>query len=413
MNQLRLRLDTFPVHELAAPNKRSKINDAIKAIYDDKSDEINNELFNIYNSNYHSAITAVFGDRKDELPQLFKINLSRLAAAKTFRATAEIDRSHATRDGEQRSWEKYKEAADKIVHTYNRNQVTEYNTFVARARTAEQFERFSKNAHIFPNLRWIKTLSSTPRELHLSFVNLVLPKVHPFWTQNQPGNLYNCKCDIEETDDPISKQIPTSVQPATGLEGNPYVTNKIVSDEHPYFKDIRNTHPHIMDVGVLMQPDDIAYLRQSIDGMEYLVHFNAQEEFRNVNKSHLPTLIQAGFKNIKFLPIVDRKEIQLRKRYFGKYFESPKCADVFADGNFVELKEPTGTGKKMRRNIIAHIGDAAKKADVVVVKLKKSFQEHSLRFIAIGRFQAHPGLKRIIFDDNGIIYNFLRSDLIK
>jgi hypothetical protein len=80
----------------------------------------------------------------------------------------------------------------------------------------------------------------------------VLPKTHTFWTVNQPGTLWNCKCDWEETDDPIDHRELTPKQlddystekgaiRAKGLEGNPAKTGQIFTDECTYFKNISNT----------------------------------------------------------------------------------------------------------------------------------------------------------------------------
>jgi hypothetical protein len=63
--------------------------------------------------------------------------------------------------------------------------------------------------------------------------------VHPFWLQQYPGSLWNCKCGITNTDEPengVSKgidkyDIPT---PPAGLEGNPAFTGKIYSNNNAY-----------------------------------------------------------------------------------------------------------------------------------------------------------------------------------
>lgn len=71
--------------------------------------------------------------------------------------------------------------------------------------------------------------------------------IYPFWRQNQPGNLWNCKCDWEETDAPIdTKELKADDLAkarsegggihANGLEGNPAVTGEIFTQECTYFK---------------------------------------------------------------------------------------------------------------------------------------------------------------------------------
>ena len=69
----------------------------------------------------------------------------------------------------------------------------------------------------------------------------------PFWSVNQPGNLWNCKCDWEETDAPIYTKELTAEElakarkegggiHANGLEGNPAVTGEIFTQGCTYFK---------------------------------------------------------------------------------------------------------------------------------------------------------------------------------
>ena len=89
---------------------------------------------------------------------------------------------------------------------------------------------------LFPNIRWLPSRSATPREQHMPFYNRVWAKTDPFWNSNQPGNLWNCKCDWEETDDPVTADNPEGLKPARGLEGNPAETGQIFTDECTYIK---------------------------------------------------------------------------------------------------------------------------------------------------------------------------------
>jgi len=67
-----------------------------------------------------------------------------------------------------------------------------------------------------------------------------LPIDDPFWQENQPGNLYNCKCDWQTTDKEVSVTPAKSVKPSPGLEGNPATTREIFTDKHPYFNKVKN-----------------------------------------------------------------------------------------------------------------------------------------------------------------------------
>jgi hypothetical protein len=403
---VRRQLTVFPVAQLTAANRRTLVSNAVRDIFAGKSNEINGSLFDIYSHNYHDAVTAVFGAGGGEQAQLFKLNLSRLAAAKAYRVTADLDRLRADENGVVRSWKEYKPLAEKVIKTYNRHQVAEYNTFVARARSAQQFERFRERAHNLPNITWLLTVSLVPRELHLSFVGLTLPVEHPFWIENQPGNLYNCKCSWRQTADPVSEFLPVTVPAARGLEGNPAVTGKIVTDRHPYYTDVP---AHVPANGTLMAPDDIAYLKRKYGDVDFLVHYNALDEFSQINETFVPVLIGAGYRDFKFLPTkVERSEVELRKRYFEKYWNTGKNADVLAGEEYIELKVTSDAGRNTRRNIINNIGESARKAETAVIKLQRNIPERELRQIAEQRFNTLPGLQRLIFEVNEIIFDFKR-----
>lgn len=107
---------------------------------------------------------------------------------------------------------------------------------MARARTAHQWEDFQEDTALYPNLRWLPSRSATPREQHRVFWNRVWAKTDQFWKENTPGSLWNCKCDWEETDDPVTDGNPIAKVTAKGLEGNPGITGEIFTDECPYIK---------------------------------------------------------------------------------------------------------------------------------------------------------------------------------
>lgn len=159
-----------------------------------------------------------------ELAARFNANLSRFAAYKAHEATSRI------RQAEDPG------AARATLRRYNTYQAAEYNTAVTRARTAKQWEKFSSdnNVRLFPNIRWIPSRSANPREAHRRFWNRIWPKDDPFWNENTPGSLWNCKCDWEQTSKPATDGNPSARIAHKGLTGNPAKTGQIFTDSHPY-----------------------------------------------------------------------------------------------------------------------------------------------------------------------------------
>ena len=84
---------------------------------------------------------------------------------------------------------------------------------------------------MYLNLKWLPSRSTNPRENTAFFWRLVLPKDHQFWKTNQPGNLWNCKCNGEETDHPTAKEYPKTKIVEKRLEGNPAITREVFTEK--------------------------------------------------------------------------------------------------------------------------------------------------------------------------------------
>lgn len=218
-----------------------------------KAGTIHPDVYKAYSDNLRKAVGGVFnaddyGDKYFDLQAQLQSNVSRFAAYKAYHLTQQLNkkREEWTNDDD------FKKVAKAMMNTFNRYQAAEYNTATARARTAKQWTDFNSDPianELYPNLRWLPSRSANPREEHRAYYGLVLAKTDDFWKQNQPGNLWNCKCDWEETDDPIDTKELTAEDlakareeeggiHANGLEGNPAETGEIFTKECTYFKQV-------------------------------------------------------------------------------------------------------------------------------------------------------------------------------
>ena len=116
---------------------------------------------------------------------------------------------------------------------------TEYDTAVIRAHQAADWKHFLEEADVFPNIRWMPTTSITPDPLHQHYweKKLTLPVNHPFWQEHRPGDRWNCKCSLQQTDDPVNASALdgwTPPLPQPGLDNNPAEDGQLFSDTHPY-----------------------------------------------------------------------------------------------------------------------------------------------------------------------------------
>jgi hypothetical protein len=264
-----------------------------------------------------------YGDKFWEMQQEMQANVSRFAAYKAHQATQEILEYVDSDD--------YETKAKQIINRYNRYQVAEYNTAVARSRTALQWVEFTEDDlknQMYPNLKWLPSSSADPREEHRLFYGLVLPKNDPFWNSNYPGNLWNCKCDWEETDEPAFTGEVAYVKPHNGLGGNPAKDKIIFTDDASYVKNagketdklvlgcVRSNHfewakNHLIGTSV-KHPEIEGEIRFSYNRTkEYLNQPHDDYELKNELIRHMPQIL----KNAKYM---GRTEYKGRKSLIFK-----------------------------------------------------------------------------------------------
>jgi hypothetical protein len=115
---------------------------------------------------------------------------------------------------------------------------TEYNTAVIRAHRAADWKQYEAEADVYPNLQWMPSTSPNPGEDHRIYWGTVRPINDHFWTEHKPGDRWNCKCWLEQTDKtPTQNHAPADENdiPASGLENNPADDGALFSKSHPYY----------------------------------------------------------------------------------------------------------------------------------------------------------------------------------
>ena len=193
-------------------------------------------MYRHYSNNFRKAIEQVYHNGGGEH---LKANVSRFAAYKAYRATQIARRKQVDKStGEIRN---QKEAARATLAQFQAWQDAEYNTAVARARTAKQWELYNQpeRRRLFPNIKWLESTSAEQRPEHQLFYNRIWAKDDPFWATNTPGTLWNCKCGMQETADDVTDNsgVPTT-QSLQGLKGNPGITGEVFSDDASYFQGV-------------------------------------------------------------------------------------------------------------------------------------------------------------------------------
>lgn len=203
------------------------------------------QLYEHYGNDFRGRVSSVFTEDTDSgLSDRLRANVSRFAAYKAEYVHGALQRAL---NDESTSADERTKLAKAVLNVFNRYQDAERSTATARARTAKQFEEFMQpdNVRLFPNLKWLPSRSADPRASHTVFYNRIWAKDDPFWNTNAPGTEWNCKCDIEETDEPATDNnaVPQTKVPL-GLEGNPAKTGEIFTDNASYIRASSRSNSH-------------------------------------------------------------------------------------------------------------------------------------------------------------------------
>lgn len=195
----------------------------------------------------------IFGKPKWGTPdrdflEALRHNEAVFAAFKTHKQQKELHGKLFDKDGKMKTFDQFRKDTEQIITNYNTNWLsTEYYTAVRRARFIADWKRFEKDKDLFPRLKWLPSVSVGKREGHKTFYNRIWDADDPFWSTNYPGNLWNCKCGITNTDAPTTdnKASHSHDTPDPGLDKNPALSGEMFTDTHPYIKEtseeIRNT----------------------------------------------------------------------------------------------------------------------------------------------------------------------------
>lgn len=219
---------------------------ALRNIYEgmiDPETDIEPNLFKLTWDKINSAIDTAFTNQEYSNPDLdfiyeLKHNAGVFAAFKTHKQQNELVEQLIGDDGQPKSFAKFKEDTGPWTAKELRYLETEYDTATLRARNAAKWKEFERDADLYPNLKWLPSTSAERREMHVLFYNMVLPIIDPFWLDHYPGDLWNCKCGITNTDEPVTEipDIGKGIKPDPGLDKNPGTSGMLFTGSHPYIK---------------------------------------------------------------------------------------------------------------------------------------------------------------------------------
>lgn len=234
--------------DMAVRFNEDALAEALQVIYDgmDVRDKIEGHIFRetlrLFNEATAEGLSMTGGATHNELfYQQLRSNNEVFSAFRTHRMQNDVAAQLLDENGKLKPFDTWVRDIQGITDHYVRNWLkTEYDTAIIRAHQAAEWQQFEQEADVFPNVRWMPTTSIQPDPLHRVYweQRLTLPIDHPFWERHHPGDRWNCKCTLEQTDSPVNDTAirssrPTPPQP--GLDNNPARDGKLFSSTHPYY----------------------------------------------------------------------------------------------------------------------------------------------------------------------------------
>lgn len=179
-----------------------------------------------------------------------KTNNAVFAAFKAHREQNDLAALLTDENGKQRSFNDFRKASEVIIGKYNVTWLqTEHAKAIRSARFAVRFRGYLDTIDLFPNGKWLPSRAAEPRESHMLYYYNIRSLLDSWWKTHYPGAEWGCKCDMENTDEPITHIGDRPVSPeeistktdkqvvSPGLDRNPAFTGSIFTDNHPYIKE--------------------------------------------------------------------------------------------------------------------------------------------------------------------------------
>ncbi len=271
-----------------------------------------------------------------------KYNIAEFSAFKETSFRKQLE-SMLTENGSVLSWSQFKEKAKELTADYNQRWLkAEFDQTVATANMAEKWQEFVNEKDLYPNLKYLTVGDARVREKHKEWHGLVLPITHQFWKDNYPPNDWGCRCNVINTDEEPTVDIP-NIEVKKGFENNAAITGKIFKDI-PYADGLNNAEKNEAKAFAKKQFESLVVEKttKNFKGGGKLIQSNLVDK---KSKDYNDLLVCCNHfaklgKTAEILPRINFKS-PLYKEFFGDFIGTPfegKCPDFSIDGIFYELE---------------------------------------------------------------------------
>ncbi|MCX6210112.1 MAG: phage minor head protein [Bacteroidetes bacterium] len=369
-------------------NIEGVVNDVINQLYNDRKIDKKTKT-ELIKSHYEPLKQAVnegynvkveYGTPNYDFLQQLQTNAAVFAAFKAHAQAKEIAALLKDANGNLRSKEDFKTEALKVDANYKGSYLNaEYDMAVRQARAAVQWQKIQKQKKLYPNLKYMPSVSAHPREAHRAFYGIVRPVDDSFWNTHFPPIGWGCKCRVEQVDEDVT-DIPNNtpkLEPEfdfnAGKDAKVFDVEKsqyaksVTSKEKPAlikeaaallafdeYKDAPYTTIYTSKTGTEIQTHPLSNLAD-----DYEQNLKDLRDFAN---SKLPV------KNIKVAPYLNKYE-QLRTELLpnSKGLHNP---DAIVDNVYCDIKKPAED--KASKNTIKHtISNANEQANGIILMIEK------------------------------------------
>jgi len=351
---------------------------------------IDKEIWEEFRSVYYQAIKHGFGEKKDDRDldyffyQELRDNVDVIAAFKTHRMQVDISERLLDENGELKTFHQFERDTKDIVDHQCRHWLkTEYDTAILRAQQAADWRNFIRYKDILPNLKWMPTLSVTPDHHHKEYwsIGLTLPIDDDFWNKHRPGDRWNCKCSLKQTDEPVTPNVILSsmpnIIPDKGLDNRVDKDGKIFSDTHPYIATADKKAQKAVKRFISENTDHTTYEETRFKGGGLIRIAEGVKQGANEAKKNLKALKEiAKYYNARYeLLGIDNTPGQ----------KNPDCLNL-DNGYYCDIKVPSSENGK--NAIQASIKSASKqKVEEVYIYLEKEYKGEDIRRGLLDAFQ--------------------------
>lgn len=331
------------------------------------------------------GLKVEFGTPNYEFLKQLQYNTATYAAFKNHARLKEITELLVDENGNRRTKEDFRKKALEIDSKYNTHYLdVEYDTAVRQARTAAQWQKALRTKHLFPNIRYLPSVSANKREDHQTYYGIVRPIEDPVWNSILPPNGWGCKCSWEVTDDNAT-EVPDDMEPPQkGFEFNAGKTGTIFRlDGSDYARQVPQATKaqlikHAKAIVDYDMAADLPYINvySSKSGTEVLAHplaFSQADFQQNLSAARkLANAPKIQTQKIEILPEL-KPDVAHQAKYRPQLLQGVKNnhnPDYRIDGKYIDLKIPRGdmAASNTIQNIISK---ANRQADGIVLIIDK------------------------------------------